>query len=84
MAQSIQQTRASAFGYILKDSAQNSAAQGLSALLNQYGEQLLATIKREQFAILVPPGSPFWLSIEDPLSIPPSAVSDSETTTPFP
>jgi|JI10StandDraft_1071094.scaffolds.fasta_scaffold259335_3 hypothetical protein len=84
VAQSIQQTRASAFGYILKDSAQNSAAQGLSALLNQYGEQLLATIKREQFAILVPPGSPFWLSIEDPLSIPPSAVSDSETTTPFP
>ncbi len=75
VAQSIQATRATAFGYVLKDTAQNSAAQGLSAVLNRYSEQLNSLIAEQRPAILCPPGTPFWLFIETQLSIPPSALA---------
>ena len=48
---------------------QNAALQGTSAVLNQYAQQILDSIKRDGFYVRVPAGKQFYLYVTQTIDL---------------
>jgi len=52
-----------------KATPQNAALQGTSAVLNQYAQQILDSIKRDGFYVRVPAGKQFYLYVTQTIDL---------------
>lgn len=75
-AVALQETRSTSYGNILKDSPKNAAASALSSIVSDSMAHLSAQVREQGFAILAPVGTPFWLDVDEELSVPPAAFLD--------